>query len=93
MKIQCSIGALGLAFVVLMGGIGSARADEEWSVLGEKTISSADPSAEIKAEAGKWLKEDVKKTKISVEGADVEISKVVLHWNNAGTRPSPMSES
>ena len=51
-------------------------------MLGEKTISTTDPSAEITAEEGKWLKEDIKKTKISVEGADVEISKVVLHWNN-----------
>ena len=25
-------------------------------------------------------KEDIKKTKITVEGADVEITKVVLHW-------------
>ena len=28
-------------------------------------------------------KEDVKKTKLSVEGADVEISKVLLNWNFA----------
>jgi hypothetical protein len=28
------------------------------------------------------LKEDIKKTKISVEGADVQLTKVVLHWNN-----------
>ena len=39
-----------------------------------------DPSTEIKAEAGKIWKEDIKKTKITVEGADVEISKVVLRW-------------
>ena len=37
-------------------------------------------NAEIKAEAGKMWKEDIKKTKISVEGADVEITKVVLRW-------------
>ena len=61
---------------------GSASAKDEWFVLGEKTIKSTDPSAEIKAEEGKMWKEDVKKTKISVEGADVEITKVVLHWNN-----------
>jgi hypothetical protein len=35
------------------------------------------------AEGDKWVKEDIKKAKISVEGADVEITKVVLHWNNA----------
>ena len=39
-----------------------------------------DPSTDIKAEAGKMWKEDIKKTKISVEGADVEITKVVLRW-------------
>ena len=38
---------------------------------------------QVTAEKGKWLKEDIKKAKISVEGADVDITKVVLHWNNA----------
>ena len=70
---------VGLASVVLLVALGSASADE-WFVLSEKTIKSTDPSVEIKAEAGKMWKEDVKKTKISVEGADVEITKVVLHW-------------
>jgi hypothetical protein len=28
------------------------------------------------------LKEDVKDVRLSVDGADVAISKVVLHWNN-----------
>jgi hypothetical protein len=82
MKIRSSMGALALASVVLMGAIGSARADE-WFVIGQKTLKAADPSAEVTAEKGKWLKEDIKKAKISVEGADVEITKVVLHWNNA----------
>ena len=58
----------------------AAPALDEWFVLSEKPIKSTDPSAEIKAEAGKMWKEDVKKTKISVEGADVEITKVVLRW-------------
>ena len=49
-------------------------------MLGEKPIKSMDPSTEIKAEAGKMWKEDIKKTKITVEGADVEITKVVLRW-------------
>jgi len=39
-----------------------------------------DPNTEIKAEAGKMWKEDIKKAKISVEGGDVEITKVVLRW-------------
>ena len=51
-------------------------------MLSEQTIKATDPSVKITAEEGKWIKEDVKDVRISVEGADVEISKVVLHWNN-----------
>ena len=76
------MGALGLASVVLMGALGSARADE-WFVLSEKLISPNDPSTTITAEEGKWKKEDIKKVKLSIEGADVQITKLVLHWNNA----------
>ena len=83
MKVRSLMGALALASVVLLGAIGSARAADQWSVMGEKAIKSTDPSVEITAEGDKWFKEDIKKTKLSVEGADVEISKVVLHWNNA----------
>ena len=75
--------ALVLLAVVLVGAIGSARAADQWFVMGEKTIKATDPSTEVKAEGDKWLKEDIKKAKVSVEGADVEITKVVLHWNNA----------
>ena len=60
--------------------LGTASAADKWFVLSEKAIKSTDPSTEIKAEEGKMWKEDVKKTKISVEGADVEITKVVFHW-------------
>jgi hypothetical protein len=74
--------AFGLASVVLLGTLGTASAKDEWFVLGEQTIKSADPSIRITAEDGKWIKEDVKDVRLSVEGADVEISKVVLHWNN-----------
>ena len=74
--------ALGLASVVLLGALGTASAKDEWFVLSEQTIKSTDPSVRITAEDGKWIKEDVKDVKLSVEGADVEISKVVLHWNN-----------
>ncbi len=71
-----------VAFVVLMvGAVDSATAADEWFVLGQQTIKSTDPSAEIKSEGGRW-KKDVKQAKISVEGADVEITKVVLHWDN-----------
>ena len=44
-----------VASVVLMfGAVGSARAADEWFVLGEQTIKSADPSVEIKSEGGRW---------------------------------------
>ena len=80
MKARYLGGGIGLAFVVLLIALGSASAKDEWFVLSEQVIKSMDPSAEIKAEAGKFWKEDIKKTKISVEGADVEITKVVLRW-------------
>ena len=73
--------AIGLASVVLLAAlVGSASAKDEWFVLGEKVVKSMDPSTDIKAEEGKMWKEDIKKTKITVEGADVEITKVVLRW-------------
>lgn len=36
---------------------------------------------EIKSAGGRWEK-DVKQVKISIEGADVEVTKVVLQWDN-----------
>ena len=79
MKARFLGGGIGFAAVVLLAALGSASADQ-WFVLGEKVIKTMDPSAEIKAEEGKFWKEDIKRTKISVEGADVEITKVVLRW-------------
>jgi len=76
------MGALGLASVVSMGVVGTATAKDEWFVLSEQTVKDTDPSVRITAEEGKWLKEDVKDVRISVEGADVEINKVVLHWKS-----------
>jgi hypothetical protein len=73
---------LAVASVVLMvGAVDSAIAADEWFVLGQQTIKSTDPSAGIKSEAGR-LKKDVKQVKISVEGADVQITKLVLSWDN-----------
>jgi len=66
---------------ILMGASGSASAADEWFVLGEAAIKSADPSVTIKSEGNRWEK-DVKEVKLSVDGADVEITKVVLHWDN-----------
>ena len=79
MKAKYLGGGIGLASAVLLVALGSASADQ-WFVLGEKAIKSMDPSTEIKAEEGKMWKEDIKKTKITAEGADVEITKVVLRW-------------
>ena len=79
MKVGYLGGGIGLAAVVLLAALGSASADQ-WFVLGEKVVKSMDPSTDIKAEEGKMWKEDIKKTKITVEGADVEITKVVLRW-------------
>src|SRR6188474_3507737 len=69
------------ASVVLLGAVGSARAADEWFVMGEQTLKSADSSAEIKSQGGRW-KKDVKQVRLSVEGADVQIQKVVLGWDN-----------
>jgi len=67
-----------VASVVLMG---PARAADEWVMLGEQTIKSVDPSVNINSEGNRWEK-DVKWVKLSAEGADVDIEKVVLHWDN-----------
>jgi len=68
--------------VALMGALGSAgAADDKWFVLGQTTIKSTDPSASIKSEGSRWDK-DVKQVKVSVEGADVQITSIVLHWDN-----------
>ena len=61
--------------------LGSAIAADEWFVMGEQAIKSADPSVEIKTGGGRW-KKDVKQVRLSVEGADVQIQKVVLGWDN-----------
>ena len=67
--------------VVLMGAVGSASAADEWFVLGEQTIKAVDQGVEIKSQGSRWTK-DVKQMKLSVEGADVELKKVVLQWDN-----------
>ena len=70
-----------VAAVVLIGAGGSASAADEWFVLSEQTIKAVDQGVEIKSEGGRWAK-DVKQMKLSAEGADVEIKKVVLQWDN-----------
>ena len=70
-----------VAAVVLIGAGGSARAADEWFVLGEQTIKAVDQGVEIKSQGGR-MEKDVKQMKLSVEGADVELKKVVLQWDN-----------
>ena len=73
---------VGLTSVVLLFALGSAKQGAQGNAALHEVIKSSDPSTEIKAEPGKKWKDDIKRTKISVEGADVEITKVVLQWNN-----------
>ena len=80
MKVGFSLVCLGVASVVLMTAAGSARAADAWYVLGEKTLKSSDPSTEIKSNGDRW-ENDIKRMKISVQGADVEITKIVLRWD------------
>jgi hypothetical protein len=82
MKVRSLMVGFGVAFVALMCTVGIARAVDQWFVLSEQVIKSTDPSVRITAEDAHWVKEDVKDVKLSVEGADVDISKVILHWNN-----------
>ena len=82
MRIRCAMGVLALATVVVLGAVGSASAADKWIELGKQTFKSTDASATIKGEKGKLFKEDVKATKLTVDGADVEISKIEYHWNN-----------
>ena len=80
-KQRTFVAAVVVAAVLLIGAGGSARAADEWFVLGEEIIKSVDQGVEIKSQGGRWTK-DVKQVKLSVEGADVELKKVVLQWDN-----------
>ena len=70
-----------VAAVVLIGAVGSAGAADEWFVLSEQSIKAADQGVDIKSQGGRWDK-DVKQVRLSVEGADVQITKAVLGWDN-----------
>jgi hypothetical protein len=80
-KILTLMASFVVASVGLIGAMGSAGADDKWFVLGQQTIKATDPSVSIKSEGSRWDK-DVKQVKISVDGADVQITNVVLHWDN-----------
>jgi hypothetical protein len=78
MKVRHVVVSLVVAMMVTVGSVGAA---DEWFVLSEQTLKTANPSVEVKSAGGRWEK-DIKKLKFSVEGADVEITKAVLHWDN-----------
>ncbi len=80
-KTRTCVASVVVAAIVLIGAVGSARAADEWFVLGEQPIKAVDQGVEIKSAGGRWAK-DVKQMKMSVEGADVELTKVVLPWDN-----------
>ena len=65
------------ASAVLLGAVSSARAADQWFVMGQRTLNATDPSAEIKTEGARF-KKDVKQVRLAVEGADVQMIKVVL---------------
>jgi len=81
-KTKHVMASLVVASATFVGAVGAAAAAaDQWFVLGQQTIRAADPSAEIKSTGGRWDK-DVKDVKLSAEGADVQITKLVLHWDN-----------
>ena len=80
-KIHTLVASFVVASAALMGAVGTAIAADEWFVLGEQTIKSADPSVVIKSAGGRWDK-DVKQVKLSAEGADVQITQLILNWDN-----------
>ena len=83
-KIQYLAAFFVVASVVLLGTVNGAIINK-WFVMGEQSIKSTDPSVEIKTTGGRWNK-DIKKVKLSVEGADVQMIKVVLGWDNRSRR-------
>ena len=81
-KIRAFMASFVVASVALMSATGSAKAaDDKWFVLGQQTIKSTDPSVTITSEGNRRDK-DVKQVKLSVEGADVQITNLILHWDN-----------
>ena len=82
MKVRYLVASLAVvSVVVFMGAVGGVRAADEWFVLAEQPLKTTEGIVEIKSQGSRWTK-DIKATKITVEGADVEIKKVILHWDN-----------
>ena len=80
-NIRTLMASVAVASLALMGAVDTATAADQWFVLGEQTIKASDPSTQIKSAGGRWDK-DVKQVKLSAEGADVQITQLVLNWDN-----------
>ena len=80
-SLKAIICLMGIFTTALLTPTGIVVAADEWFVLSETTIKSADQGVDIKSQGGRWDK-DVKQVKLGVEGADVEITEVVLKWDN-----------
>ena len=89
-KYPTLIASLGVAVLLLMSA--ASLAADEWFELSQQTIKSVDQGVELKSEGGRW-KTKVKQIKISVEGADVEITKAFSAGTIAPTRRSRILES
>jgi hypothetical protein len=86
-RIKSLVTMIGLVmgFLLFMGAQTAAQAEDEWAVLAEQTIKAADQGAELKSSGGQ-RDQNVKEVKVSVDGADVNIKKLVLHFDNAGDK-------
>jgi len=76
-KLRSLVAAFAVASVAAMGSASAA----DWFVLSQHTLKSANPSAELKS-PGSASDKNIEQVKFSVEGADVEVTSIVLHWNN-----------
>ena len=76
-KIRSLVAAFAVASVAAMGSASAA----DWFVLSQGTLKSANPSMEIK-NLGTASDKNIEEVKFSVEGADVEVTSIVMHWNN-----------
>ena len=87
MRIKSLATMIGLVvgFLLFMGAPKAAQAEDQWTVLAEQTLKSADQGAQLKSSGGR-RDQNVKEVKVSVDGADVNIRKLVLHWNNANDK-------
>ena len=69
------------SLVVASAAVAGTAVAADWFMLAQQTLDPNNPSVEIKSEGGVADK-NIEQVKFAVEGADVEITSAVLHWNN-----------